>query len=51
MLRRDRRGECNEEIVLVEADNWLTNPKKDRRSVQLVGVGKLEMASVIDLST
>ena len=46
-----RRGASNEEIVLVEADNWLTNPKKDHSSVRLVGAGKLEIASVIDLST
>ena len=51
VLRRGRSGISKEETVLVEVDNWFTNPKKDRRSVRLVGVGKFEIASVIDLST
>ena len=37
--------------MLAEADNWLANSKKDLRSVRLVGVGKFEMASVMDQST
>ena len=36
--------------VAVLADSWLARPKKARRSVWLVGVGKLEIASVTDLS-
>lgn len=34
----------------VLAESWFANPKKERRSVRLVGVGKLEMAAVIDWS-
>ena len=31
----------NEEMVLVEVDSWFANPKKERSSMQLFGVGKL----------
>ena len=31
-------------------NKWLTKPKKDSKSVQFVGVGKLASASVIDES-
>ena len=52
VLTRGLRGVINGETVLVVADNWLANPKKDLRShVRLVGFGKFEIASVIDLST
>ena len=51
LLRRGLSGASREEIVLMEADSWFANPKKERRSVGLFGVGKLEMASVMDLST
>ena len=32
----------------MKADNWLASPKKERRSVRFVGVGKFEMALMID---
>ena len=51
MLRRGQRGVSDEEIVLVEADNWLANPKKEQRSVWFIGMGKFEVALLIDLST
>ncbi len=34
-------------MLLVLAANWFTRPKKDRRSVRLLCVGKREIASVI----
>ena len=48
LLRRGLSGASREEIVLVEADSWFANPKKERR---LFGVKKLVMVSVMDLST
>ena len=35
---------------IIEA-SWLTKPKNDIRSVQLLGVGNFNMASVISLPT
>ena len=37
--------------VLVLVDNWLTSPINDLRSVQVLGIGYLAIASVIDSST
>ena len=37
--------------VAVLAESWFARPKKARRSVRFPGVGKLVIASVIDLST
>ena len=34
----------------VLAESWLARPKKARRSVRLVGIGKSVIASVMDLS-
>ncbi len=48
VLSRDRRG--RPATVGVLDHSWLTNPKKARRSVRFVGVGKLETAVVIDWS-
>jgi len=47
VLSKGCSGVSSVEMVFVHADSWLTKPKKDRRSVQLVGVGNFEMASVI----
>ena len=35
-------------VYLVHVDNWLTKPMEDCRLMQLVGVGYLEIASVIN---
>ena len=37
--------------VVVLAESWLARPQNVRRSVLLAGVGKLEIVSVMDLST
>ena len=37
--------------VAVLDESWFARPRKARRSVRFAGVGKLETASVIDLST
>ena len=37
--------------VAVLAESWFARPKKARRSLRFAGVGKLVIASVIDLST
>jgi len=50
-LSRGRRGANSPVMMDVFTDSWLTRPKKARRSVQFVGVGKFEIASVMDLST
>ena len=38
-------------IAGVLAESWFTRPTKDRNSDVVAGVGKLEIASVIDPST
>ena len=48
VLRRGRRGVSSPASVAVLADSWFARPTKDRRSVRLVGVGNLAMASMID---
>ena len=50
VLSSGRSGASSPATDAVLAESWLTRPKKDRRSVRLVGVGKLDIASVIDLS-
>ena len=47
MLSSGRRGANSGAMVSVQAESWLTNPKNDRRSVRLVGVGNCSIASVI----
>ena len=48
VLRRGHRGVSSPASVAVLADSWFVRPTKDRRSVRLVGVGNLAMASMID---
>ena len=48
VLRRGRRGVSSPASVAVLADSWFARPTKDRRSVRLVGVKNLAMASMID---
>ena len=50
VLRRGRSGAKSAATVSVLAKSWLTSPKKERRSVRLVGVGNLAIASVNDWS-
>ena len=50
VLSSGRKGANRLARVAVLADSWLARPKNARRSVRLAGVGKLEIASVIDLS-
>ena len=47
MLSSGRRGANSGSMVSVQAESWLTNPKNERRSVRLVGVGNCSIASVI----
>ena len=51
VLSSGRKGAIRSARVAVLAESWLARPQKARRSVRLAGVGKLEIASVIDLST
>ena len=51
VLSSDRKGANRVARAAVLAESWLARPQNARRSVQLVGVGKLEIASVMDLST
>ena len=51
MLRRGLSGVNNVATVLILEDNWLTSPKKERKSVRLVGMGNCDIASVMDWST
>lgn len=46
-LNSGRRGANAVVIFLVLEASWLTSPQKERKSVRLLGVGKLAMASVI----
>ena len=39
VLRSERSGMNNGDTVLVLEESWLTNPKNDRSSVRLMGVG------------
>ena len=48
VLRRGRSGASRPATVSVHADSWLANPKKERRSVQLLGVGNLVVTSVMN---
>ena len=48
-----RRGWSSANRVAMEsvlAESWFANPKKERRSVRLTGVGNLDIASVTDRS-
>ena len=48
VLRRGRSGANRLAIASVLVDSWLVSPKKERRSVWLLDVGNLDMASVMD---
>ena len=48
VLRRGRSGASSPAKVAVLADSWLASPTNDRRSVRVVGVGNLAIASMID---
>ena len=50
VLSSGRIGASRLASVAVHAESWFARPKKARRSVRFAGVGKLEIASVIDLS-
>ena len=45
VLSSGRSGASSPATDAVLAESWLTRPKKERRSVRLVGVGKLDIAS------
>ena len=45
MLNRERSGASVSAMLFVLDASWLTRPKKDLRSVRLLGVGNLDMAS------
>ena len=47
VLRRGRSGANRLATASVLLDSWLANPKKERRSVQLLGVGNWSIALVI----
>ena len=49
VLSSGRMGAKRCASVSVLAESWLARPTNERRSVRLVGVGKLEIASVMDL--
>ena len=51
VLSNGCRGVSNNAIELLHVESWFAKPKKERRSEQLAGVGKLLMASVMDEST
>ena len=51
MLSWGRSGDSRVAIESVLAESWLASPMKERRSLRLAGGGKLEIASVIELST
>ena len=48
VLKSGRSGDNRSDMLDVDDDSWLTTPMKERRSVRLVGVGKLSIACVID---
>ena len=52
VLRRGKSGATCRCMATasVLAESWFANPKKEQRSVRLVGVGNWEIASVIDWS-
>ena len=51
LLSKGQKGVRIVTTVLVLDDSWLTNPTKERKLVRRVGVGYLEIASVMDWST
>ena len=51
VLNSGRSGSNSSAILSVLVDSWLANPKKDRRSVRVAGVGNFMIASVISVST
>ena len=50
VLSKGRNGSRSSATVAVLEDNWLTKPKKDRRSVRFVGAGNFDIASVTEES-
>ena len=48
-LSKGRRGDNTLDNSFVLDESWFVRPKKDLRSVQLLGVGNLDMASVVSL--
>jgi len=50
VLSKGCNGSRSSATVAVLEDNWLTKPKKDQRSVQSVGTGNFDIASVIEES-
>ena len=51
VLNRGHKGFSKAAIAGVLAESWFTRPTKGRNSDLVAGVGKLEIASVIDPST
>ena len=51
VLSRGLSGVNNVATVLILEDNWLTSPKKEYKSVRLVGFGNCDIPSVMDSST
>ena len=51
VLRRGRSGARSPATALVLAESWFARPMKERRSVRFDGVGNLDIASVIEVST
>lgn len=47
VLNRGRRGRNNRVILSVLCDNWLTKPKKECKSVQLLGLGNFWIVAVM----
>ena len=49
--QQERNGSNRTAILSVLVDNWFANPRKDRRTVCMGGVGNFMIASVIIEST
>ena len=51
VLSKGRSGDITLATFSILDESWLTNPKKERRSDLLAGVGNCDIASVMDWST